>query len=123
MTVLAVQWIRGEQSSVPMIAWYHKAGPTFADCLALVRRYLWRARYVVNSTPEGGSRPLDPWPPIGSLIAKVGLRGLESKPEKAYSVFASPLLFRCKLIDLVLFCLDWAIVRVWRIGYAWCALK
>ena len=26
--------------------------PTFADCLALVRRHLWRARYLVNSAPE-----------------------------------------------------------------------
>ena len=25
---------------------------TFADCLALVRGHLWRARYLVNSTPE-----------------------------------------------------------------------
>ena len=25
---------------------------TFADCLALVRRHLWRARYLVNSAPQ-----------------------------------------------------------------------
>jgi hypothetical protein len=26
--------------------------PTFAACRALVRQHLWRARYVVKSTPE-----------------------------------------------------------------------
>ena len=30
-------------------AWYHTDEPTFADGLALVRKHLWRARYVVNS--------------------------------------------------------------------------
>jgi hypothetical protein len=33
-------------------AWYHKTAATFADCLALVRRHLWRTRYVVNSAME-----------------------------------------------------------------------
>jgi hypothetical protein len=37
---------------MPVTAWYHKAEPTFVDCLALVRQHLWRARYVVHSTPE-----------------------------------------------------------------------
>lgn len=34
------------------MAWYRNAEPTFADCLALVRMHLWRARYLVNSTAE-----------------------------------------------------------------------
>jgi hypothetical protein len=55
VTVLALQWSQGGQIPVPMTAWYHKAEPTFADCLALVRRHLWRARYLVNSPPEGES--------------------------------------------------------------------
>jgi hypothetical protein len=33
-------------------AWYHKPEPTFVDCLLLVRRHLWYARYLVNSAPE-----------------------------------------------------------------------
>jgi hypothetical protein len=37
---------------VQATAWYHKAEPTFADGLALVRRHLWYARYVVHSTSE-----------------------------------------------------------------------
>jgi hypothetical protein len=37
---------------VQATAWYHKAEPTFADCLTLVRRHLWRARYLVNSVPQ-----------------------------------------------------------------------
>jgi DDE superfamily endonuclease len=52
VTVLALQLSRGGQIPVPATAWYQKAGPTFADCLALVRRHLWRARYLVNSTAD-----------------------------------------------------------------------
>ena len=52
VTVLALQLSPDSPIPVPVTAWYHKAEPTFADCLALVRRHLWRARYVVNSTPQ-----------------------------------------------------------------------
>ena len=52
VTVLALQWSRDEPIPVPVAAWYHKVDPTFADCLALVRRQLWRARYLVNSAPQ-----------------------------------------------------------------------
>ena len=52
VTVLALQLSQGGQIPVPVTAWYHKAEPTFADCLALVRRHLWRARYLVNSAAE-----------------------------------------------------------------------
>jgi len=51
-TVLALQLSQGGQIPVPVTAWYRKAEPTFADCLALVRWHLWRARYLVNSTAE-----------------------------------------------------------------------
>jgi hypothetical protein len=53
VTVLALQLSGDGQIPVPMTAWYHKEEPTFSDCLALVRRHLWRARYLVNSTPQG----------------------------------------------------------------------
>jgi DDE superfamily endonuclease len=49
VTVLALKLSQGGQIPVPVTAWYHKAEPTFADCLALVRQHLWRARYWVNS--------------------------------------------------------------------------
>ena len=52
VTVLALQWRQDGQIPVPVPAWYHTAEPTFADCLALVRQHLWRARYVVNSGAE-----------------------------------------------------------------------
>jgi DDE superfamily endonuclease len=52
VTVLAMQWRQDGQIPVPVTAWYHKAEPTFADCLALVRGHLWRARYLVNSGAE-----------------------------------------------------------------------
>lgn len=52
VTVLALRLSHDGQIPVPVTAWYHKAEPTFSDCLALVRRHLWRARYLVNSTPQ-----------------------------------------------------------------------
>jgi hypothetical protein len=52
VSVLALQLSQDGQIPVPETAWYHKADPTFSDCLALVRRHLWRARYLVNSAPE-----------------------------------------------------------------------
>lgn len=52
VTVLALQLSQGGQIPAPTTAWYHKAEPTFTDCLVLVRQHLWRARYLVNSAPE-----------------------------------------------------------------------
>jgi len=52
LTVLALRLSQGGSIPVPVTAWYHKAEPTFGDCLALVRRHLWRAQYLVNSAPE-----------------------------------------------------------------------
>jgi hypothetical protein len=57
---------------VPVTAWYHKAEPPFADCLALVGRHLWRARYLVNSTPEGEFMPM-PQAALDLLIHDVPL--------------------------------------------------
>jgi hypothetical protein len=52
VTVLALQLSQSGHLPVPTTAWYHKAEPTFVDCLALVRQHLWRARFLVNSTAE-----------------------------------------------------------------------
>jgi hypothetical protein len=52
VTVLALQLSQGGHIPVQAAAWYQKAEPTFGDCLALVRRHLWRARYSVNSAAE-----------------------------------------------------------------------
>jgi hypothetical protein len=52
VTVLALQWRQEGQIPVPVTAWCHKAEPTSADCLALVRQHLWCARYLVNSGAE-----------------------------------------------------------------------
>ena len=52
VTVLALQVSQKGRIPVPVTAWYHTEEPTFSDCLALVRRHLWRARYLVNSAPE-----------------------------------------------------------------------
>ena len=50
--LLALQLSQSDPMPVPTTAWYRKLEPTVADCLALVRQQLWRARYVVKSTPE-----------------------------------------------------------------------
>jgi hypothetical protein len=55
VTLLALRLSQDGQIPVPVTAWYHKAEPTFSDCVALVRRHLWRARYLVNSTPGAES--------------------------------------------------------------------
>jgi hypothetical protein len=52
VTVLALQLSHERLIPVEATAWYHKPEPTFVDCLALVRRHLWRARYLVNSAGE-----------------------------------------------------------------------
>jgi hypothetical protein len=57
VTLLALRLSRGMPIPVPTTAWYHKVEPTFADCLALVRQPLWRARYVVKSTPDAACMP------------------------------------------------------------------
>jgi hypothetical protein len=57
VTLLALQLSHNGQIPVPITAWYHKAEPTFSDCLGLVRHHLWRARYLVHSTPEAECGP------------------------------------------------------------------
>ena len=52
VTLLALRRSQGGPMPVETTAWYHKTEPTFVDCLALVRRHLWRARYLVNSAAE-----------------------------------------------------------------------
>ena len=49
---LALRLSQSMPIPVPTTAWYHTVEPTFADCLALGRPHLWRARYVVKSPPE-----------------------------------------------------------------------
>jgi len=52
VTGLALRLSPGGQIPVPTTAWSHQAAPPLADGLALVRRHLWRARYVVNAAAE-----------------------------------------------------------------------
>jgi DDE superfamily endonuclease len=49
VTLLALRLCPSGRLPVEATAWYHKAEPTFADCLAVVRQHLWRARYLVHS--------------------------------------------------------------------------
>jgi hypothetical protein len=52
VTVMALRLSLDGQIPVSVTAWYGKTEPTFADCLALVRRHLWCARYLVDSAAE-----------------------------------------------------------------------
>jgi hypothetical protein len=52
VAVLALRLRPSGQIPVETTAWYHTAEPTFSDCMTLVRRHLWRARYFVNSAPK-----------------------------------------------------------------------
>jgi DDE superfamily endonuclease len=52
VTLLVLRLSQSEPIPVPVTAWYRKAEPTFSDGLAWVRQHRWRARYLVNSTPE-----------------------------------------------------------------------
>ena len=52
VTGLALHWSGAGQLPGPVTAGYHQGAATFADCLAWVRRSLWRARYSVHSPPQ-----------------------------------------------------------------------
>jgi DDE superfamily endonuclease len=52
VTLLALRLSQEGPIPVHATAWYPKAEPTFVDCLALVRRHLWCARYLVHSAAE-----------------------------------------------------------------------
>jgi hypothetical protein len=87
ITVLGLRLSHDGQIPVPLTAWYHKTAPTFSDCVALVRRPLWRARYVVNSTPEAESMQLPQGVldlllngfPLAAELAKVELHKLSAE--------------------------------------------
>jgi hypothetical protein len=52
VTLLALRLRPTGQIPVETAAWYHKIEATSSDCLTLVRRHLWGARYLVNSVPK-----------------------------------------------------------------------
>jgi hypothetical protein len=67
VTVLTLKLSQGERIPVPLTAWSHKTAPTFAACVALARRHLWRARSVVNSATEPEFAPW-PWETLEVLL-------------------------------------------------------
>jgi hypothetical protein len=52
VTLRAWRLSQGGLMPVETTAWYHQTAPTWVDGLALVRRHLWHARYVVNSAAD-----------------------------------------------------------------------
>jgi hypothetical protein len=67
VTLLALRLSQNGQIPVPATAWSHNVEPTFADCLVLVRRHLWRAQYVVTSAAEPEFRHF-PWEAFERLL-------------------------------------------------------
>lgn len=55
VVLMASRLNRDGRVPVNEAAWYSKAEATFSDCLALVRRHCWRARYLGNSASEAES--------------------------------------------------------------------
>ena len=49
VTVLALRLCPSGRLPVETTAWYHKSAATFSDCLTLVRRHLWQARFCTSS--------------------------------------------------------------------------
>lgn len=52
VTLLAMRLTQDDSIPVQTTAWYPKTEPTFSDCMLLVRRHLWKARVLVNSTQQ-----------------------------------------------------------------------
>lgn len=52
VTLLALRLSPSGRIPIQQTAWYHKAEATFSDCIALVRRHIWHARYLVNSASK-----------------------------------------------------------------------
>lgn len=77
--VLALRSCPAGRIAVEGSAWYRKSEATFADCLALVRQQIGRARYLVNSAPQADCVQLPqevfalllPDLPLAAQLAKV----------------------------------------------------
>jgi hypothetical protein len=52
VTLLALRRSHGGPMPVEATAWYHQPESTFGDGPALVRRHLWRSRYVVTAAAD-----------------------------------------------------------------------
>ena len=52
VTLLAMEMRKAGEMPVEQTAWYEKEEPTFSDCIAMVRRRIWHARYLVNSAQQ-----------------------------------------------------------------------
>jgi len=52
VTLLTMEMKKAGEIPVEQTAWYKKEEPTFADCIALVRRRIWHARYLMNSSQQ-----------------------------------------------------------------------
>ncbi len=52
VTLMTLHLCQDNAIPIQTTAWYKKQQPTFSDCILLVRRHIWRARFLVNSAPE-----------------------------------------------------------------------
>ena len=67
VTLLAMEWHRAGLLAAERTAWYEKEGPTFADCIRLVRQQIWRVRIMGTSTASADVIQL-PQPLLEALV-------------------------------------------------------
>src|SRR5512135_2772829 len=65
--LLAMEWHRAGLLAAERTAWYEKEGPTFADCIRLVRQQIWRVRMMGTSTASADVIQL-PQPLLEALV-------------------------------------------------------
>jgi hypothetical protein len=49
VTLLTLKFYQTGEIPVEQTSWYKKDEPTFSDCIALVRRRIWQARFLIMS--------------------------------------------------------------------------
>jgi DDE superfamily endonuclease len=49
VTLMAMKMYPSGEIQINQASWYKKEEPTFSDCIALLRRRIWQARYLMNS--------------------------------------------------------------------------
>ena len=67
VTLLALQWHRSGLLVAERTAWYEKECPTFADCMYLARRQIWRCR-IMGPSEEAADVIQLPQPLLEALV-------------------------------------------------------
>jgi hypothetical protein len=55
VVLIAIEMLKDKTMPILECAWYKKSDATFSDVIAFVRRHIWMARYLVNSSQNPDS--------------------------------------------------------------------